>query len=92
MSQKRIEGHVTGRVQGVGFRFFVQSTAEQSRLGGYVRNCNDGRVEIVAEGEESNLIDFIERVKQGPPMAHVTGFDVKWKENLERLSDFRITH
>ena len=62
---------VSGRVQGVGFRFFVHRVAATEGLHGWVRNLPDGRVEISAEGEADSLERFEWRVRQGPPAARV---------------------
>ncbi len=62
---------VSGRVQGVGFRYFVMREAEALRLAGWVRNLPTGDVEVVAAGEEA-LVDLLEsRLWRGPPHARV---------------------
>lgn len=62
---------VTGRVQGVGFRWFVRQSALRLDLRGSARNAPEGHVEVVAEGDEAGL-DELERVlRQGPPTARV---------------------
>ena len=63
---------VSGRVQGVGFRAFVQSVASQEKLRGWVRNLNDGRVEILAQGPLASTKRLQESVQKGPQSAHVT--------------------
>lgn len=72
MSAERLAATVTGRVQGVGFRWWVRSLAADLRLTGWVMNANDERsVEIVAEGPVEAL-DKLERLlHQGPPGARV---------------------
>jgi len=62
---------VSGRVQGVGFRFFVETIAVREGLHGWVRNLPDGRVEAVAEGETSALERFERALQQGPRGARV---------------------
>lgn len=63
---------VSGRVQGVGFRYFTQQAAERQQLTGVVRNLADGRVEVLAEGDAAAL-DLLEaRLRQGPSRARVT--------------------
>ena len=57
---------VEGRVQGVGFRFFVEREANKLGLGGYVRNLYDGRVEVYAIGEESLLAQLRKQLERGP--------------------------
>jgi acylphosphatase len=62
---------VSGRVQGVGFRFFVRDAARAEGVTGTVRNLDDGAVEIVAAGDLDALDRFERRVRQGPPGARV---------------------
>lgn len=56
-----------GRVQGVGFRYFVQMEADRHKIAGWVKNRDDGRVEILAEGPEESLKQFAEAVRKGAP-------------------------
>jgi acylphosphatase len=67
---------VSGRVQGVGFRFFAQAAAVREGLHGWVRNLPDGRVEISAEGEAEALDRFEHRVRHGPPGARVADVEI----------------
>jgi acylphosphatase len=62
---------VSGRVQGVGFRWFVREAARQHRLAGWVRNRPDGCVELEASGDDAAFREFIEAIRQGPPGARV---------------------
>lgn len=62
---------VRGRVQGVGFRWFVMAEAERLQLGGYVRNLADGSVEVVSRGSEDALETLERRLRRGPPAARV---------------------
>jgi acylphosphatase len=62
---------VSGRVQGVGFRFFVRDAARVEGLTGTVRNLDDGAVEVVAAGDRDALDRFERRIRQGPPGARV---------------------
>ena len=65
-----------GRVQGVGFRFFIRDKANIFGIKGWVRNCSDGTVEIHSEGEEDLLSDFLTVVEKGPVFGNVTGLTV----------------
>ena len=67
---------VHGRVQGVGFRFYVQHVAERLSLCGNVRNSDDGTVEIVVEGNPRRIAEFISQVEKGPPLSRVSRLDV----------------
>ena len=62
---------VSGSVQGVGYRYFALKEAQALGLSGYARNLGDGRVEVVAEGDESALSGFEGRLRQGPSFACV---------------------
>lgn len=62
---------VVGRVQGVGFRWFVREAARRAGLAGWVRNHDDGRVEIAASGSDSAIAELKCAARVGPPGAHV---------------------
>ena len=66
---------VTGRVQGVGYRYFVLREAERLGLAGFARNLPDGSVEVVAEGSEDVLGQLEARLRSGPSFASVAGVD-----------------
>ena len=63
--------HVSGRVQGVGYRYFVVREADRLGLAGYARNLEDGRVEIVAEGADAALASLEAALREGPSFARV---------------------
>ncbi|MGQ9617881.1 MAG: acylphosphatase [Candidatus Aminicenantia bacterium] len=88
--KKRFHLIVSGRVQGVFFRDFTRRQAYNFNVKGWVRNLTDGSVEIVAEGEEEDLLKFLEEVKKGPPLAIVEDVDIEWMDYREEFSDFRI--
>jgi acylphosphatase len=81
---------VTGRVQGVGYRAFVQRVAIQLGLSGGVKNLDDGRVEVDVEGSRQQLEQLIERLKVGPPAARVVEVNVKWEPPTEHRGGFQI--
>jgi acylphosphatase len=62
---------ISGRVQGVGFRYFVQSVAIRESLSGWVRNLDDGRVETAAIGDADAIARFERAIRLGPPGARV---------------------
>jgi acylphosphatase len=66
---------VSGRVQGVGFRWFVMREATRLDLAGYVRNLPDGSVEVVAEGPPAGLASLESALRHGPPAARVQAVD-----------------
>ena len=63
---------VVGRVQGVGFRWFIRERARELGVAGWVRNLSSGNVEIAAGGADEAVASFLERVNAGPPGAQVT--------------------
>jgi len=67
---------ISGRVQGVGFRYFVQSVAVRESIRGWVRNLDDGRVETAAQGDADAMERFERAIRQGPPAARVDRVDV----------------
>ena len=67
---------VSGRVQGVGFRYFTQDRARLEGLTGVARNLPDGRVEIVAEGDEASLVRLERSIRRGPSHASVEHVEV----------------
>jgi acylphosphatase len=81
--------YVSGRVQGVGFRWFVEDAAARSGVAGYTRNLSDGRVEVYAIGTPGQLEDLAGRLWVGPPMARVTGVEALEAPVLE-YEGFRI--
>ncbi len=91
MGQKRIHLLVRGRVQGVYFRATAQREARQHGLSGWVKNRGDGSVEIVAEGEEDDVKDFLSWAQKGPSTARVDDVDVRWRSYTGEYTDFRIT-
>jgi acylphosphatase len=91
MGQKRIHLVVHGRVQGVYFRATAQREARQHGLSGWVKNRTDGSVEIVAEGEEDDVKDFLTWAQTGPSTARVDDVDVRWRSYTGEFTDFRIT-
>lgn len=62
---------VSGRVQGVSYRDWVVRTGKSFGLIGWVRNLRDGRVEILADGEEESLAQLVDACREGPPLARV---------------------
>lgn len=74
MIRKRVIVH--GRVQGVGFRWYTQATANQLGLGGFVRNLPGGTVEVEFEGEPTAVAEMVSWLRSGPSYAHVTRIEV----------------
>jgi acylphosphatase len=84
---------VSGRVQGVGFRFFAVHRASKYGVTGWVRNRADGRVEVEAEGELSRLRMFLEDIRMGPSSGYVSNVAEEWQEiEAPRHRGFSITY
>ncbi|MAQ18453.1 MAG: acylphosphatase [Sandaracinus sp.] len=90
MGLKRIQVVVHGRVQGVFFRATAQREARQNGLTGWVKNRRDGAVEMVVEGEEDAVKDYLAWAQQGPSTARVDKVETKWRSYTGEFSDFRI--
>jgi acylphosphatase len=85
---------LAGRVQGVGFRYFVRELARELGVSGRVRNLPDGRVEIEAAGDPATLARFKREVAGGPPGARVTRFEEVEEREIEAApwDGFAIDH
>ena len=83
-------GLVSGRVQGVGFRYFVLRIARAADLKGYVRNLSDGRVEFLLQGPEAGIADALEQIRRGPPHARVTELVTRDDDQAAFEDDFVI--
>ncbi|TDT46044.1 acylphosphatase [Fonticella tunisiensis] len=83
---------VHGRVQGVGFRYHVQLHAGYNGITGWVRNNEDGTVEVDAEGEEKNMDKFIAAVKKGNHFSKIDFVDIEKIDRLEGYRNFRIKY
>jgi acylphosphatase len=81
---------ISGRVQGVGFRFAAYDQAEDLALAGWVRNLPNGDVEIVAEGSRKNLQVLAAWAHLGPASAHVTNVREEWSDFTGEFTEFRI--
>ena len=83
---------VYGRVQGVGYRYFVKEKAQSLGIFGYVKNLEDETVEILAQGREENLQKLIEELKRGPFLARVDKLDIVFRKPIHRFNGFKIIH
>ena len=83
---------ISGHVQGVAYRAFARQAAGRMGLSGWVRNLEDGRVEVDVEGERRAVDAFVELLRAGPPMARVDALRVEWETPTGRQADFRISY
>jgi len=81
---------VRGRVQGVGFRWFVEREAHILGISGWVRNNHDGGVEVLAQGTRDQLSGLHSRLREGPRAARVDAVEVSDASPVVDLSSFRI--
>jgi acylphosphatase len=81
---------VRGRVQGVGFRWFVEREAHMLGIVGWVRNNHDGSVEVLAQGTRDQLAGLHSRLREGPRAARVDAVDVSEATPTDGVSSFRI--
>lgn len=81
---------ISGRVQGVWYRASAQAKAAELGLTGWVRNRDDGSVEVAAEGERAVLVALIAWAHDGPPGARVRAVDVRWEAPSGGFSGFAV--
>jgi len=77
-------------VQGVGYRAFAARVATQRKLGGGVRNLDDGRVELDVEGPRETIEALLAELGIGPSAARVKAVTVEWNPGTERFTEFQI--
>lgn len=87
---KELHVIVYGRVQGVFYRSSASEMARKLGLTGWVRNCLDGTVEAVAQGEEASLQQFLHWCHKGPDLAHVEKVEKMWSDVSEKFDSFAI--
>ncbi len=83
MAKEAAQIIVSGVVQGVGYRAWTERTARDLALDGWVRNLEDGRVEIFVQGESTRIRELVERARRGPRHADVSAIDVRKREPID---------
>ena len=81
---------ITGKVQGVGFRYFVLRQAQKLGINGWVSNKSNGDVEALAQGEKADLEQFIAKVKEGTTFSRVDNVNLEWMNKGEHYFGFEI--
>ena len=81
---------IIGKVQGVGFRYFVFRQAQELGIKGWVSNKSNGNVEALAHGEKADLEQFIAKVKEGPSFSRVDDVNLNWVNEAEQYFGFEI--
>ena len=92
MVQKRIHIFVTGRVQGVFFRQSTRVIAIKNNVNGWVSNLDDGRVEIVAEGQKQNIENLVNWCKTGPANSRVDEFELLDENYTDEFENFEVRY
>ncbi len=92
MERKRLRIYYSGSVQGVGFRFTVKWLARGFEVTGTVRNLSDGRVELVVEGQKSELDEFRQAIRLSELGHFIRSEEIQWLEPKNEFHDFEIIH
>lgn len=90
MPLRRLHVLITGRVQGVGFRYFVLREARRLGLHGFVRNLHSGQVEVVAEGNQETLDQLLRLLERGPDGARVSNVQVSPQKYSGEFESFDV--
>ena len=88
MPANSVKGFVSGRVQGVGFRYFVRCCASEHGLQGYAINLPDGRVEFLLQGDDAAIDAVIARIRKGPRHARVDDLQLEARQLRDDYQDF----
>ena len=89
---QRLHAIISGRVQGVSFRYYTQQEAQKLGVKGWIRNRPERTVEVTAEGERDKLDDLLAFLHHGPPAAKVENVQSTWSDAIGEFSDFQITY
>ena len=92
MIQKKVHIFITGRVQGVFFRQSTRVMAIKNNVNGWVRNLDDGRVEIVAEGQKQNIENLVNWCKTGPANSRVDEFVLLDENYTDEFENFEVRY
>ena len=89
--KKSVRLYIEGIVQGIFFRSFIKENAEKNNIKGFVRNLDDGRIEIFLEGITNDVNKMIEICKKGPKHSQIKNVEIK-PETFQDLKEFKILH
>jgi len=87
---KEVYLKIFGRVQGVFYRQWAKDIAQSLNLFGYAKNLDDGTVEILIQGQEDKLNEFLQKAKIGPEYARVEDIKFEFRQPKEKFNDFKI--
>ncbi|MCH8945861.1 MAG: acylphosphatase [Nanoarchaeota archaeon] len=89
--KKSLRLYIEGTVQGIFFRIFVKENAEKNNVRGFVRNLDDGRIEVFLEGIINDVNKMIEICKKGPKHSQIRNVEIK-PETFQDFKEFKILH
>lgn len=89
---KHVRLIISGDVQGVGFRAWVYGKARERGITGWVKNTDDGSVEVVAEGRKGDLEALVTHCHNGPDVAWVEKVDVAWDQASDKFVGFEVVY
>jgi acylphosphatase len=92
MKRERVQNFYSGRVQGVGFRYTVKTVATGYEVTGTVRNLEDGRVEMQAEGEHAELEAFLQAIRDSEVGRFIRQEQTNWSTAKNEFRGFEISH
>jgi acylphosphatase len=91
-SLERAKVYFAGRVQGVGFRYTCRQIAKGFSLTGAVKNLDDGRVELIAEGEREEIEDFLDALQESHLKSFIRHQSLEWTTAQKDMNGFNIIH
>lgn len=89
---KRMQVFFEGTVQGVGFRFTAERLARRFPVSGFVRNLDDGRVEVIAEGDEGVLTEFLTAIRESGMKHYIRNLEAHWSKAEGTFRTFGIAY
>ena len=89
--KKSVRLYIDGTVQGVFFRMFVKENAERNNVKGFVRNLEDGRIEVFLEGDSNDVNKMMDLCKKGPKHSQIKNVEIK-EERFQDLRTFKVLH
>ncbi len=89
--KKSIRLYIKGTVQGIFFRSFIKENAEKYNVKGFVRNLEDGRIEVFLEGNSDDVNKMVELCKTGPKHSQIRDVEIK-SETFQGFNNFKVLH
>ena len=88
---KRLHAYFSGSVQGIGFRYITERLARHFPVTGFVKNLANGKVEVVAEGDETDLKDFLKAVESGELRGYIREVQTEWEAAKGEFKHFGVS-